>query len=389
MLKRLLFCFFILQAGLLQAQWTTVIDRTDKMYFRQVVFPDDLHGYIIGDRVTSTGSFILKTIDGGLSWDTISIPVPYLSYIHMISADKGYLYKSGSPNMIVYTEDGFDTFSSPAMAMDSCFSILGVGTINDSTGFHLLNEGRLHKFTNYATGFSNVWTGSSFISFPSNTVGYACNNDVLLRTTNSGTSWDTVSTMPVNAYSGKFTSVNTGYILGTEFYRTIDGGINFNMVSTMTAATFAVRGNYCMLISDMGNVELSGNTGNTWVAETTGMPDIDIYDGAITPSGKAWLVSQFSGKVMTRSGTLALPETSTTEFSLYPNPARDMVNIQMKNTDGLTTCTLRNHLGQCISVENFSGATHQITTGNLSPGVYLVTLTGAQHAGTTKLVIEK
>ncbi len=73
-------------------------------------------------------------------------------------------------------------------------------------------------------------------------------------------------------------------------------------------------------------------------------------------------------------------------IELYPNPANDVVFV---NLDNLQTLEIRNILGQLVKTQNLTG-TNQFRIGKLEAGVYTVKLTDKDnHVYTTKLVKSK
>lgn len=392
--KNLLLLNFILAAFATQAQWSLVIDEPDRT-IRQVVFPDDLHGYVLANDLGGN-SFIYRTTDGGTSWDTLPFIIDNITYIHMTGPLKGYLFKPGAPNSIVHTNNGFNTFTGPAGVMDSCFAFFDVATINDSVGFQLLNEGRLHKFSYYGTAVTSVWnslTNFSFLEFPSATIGYVAGGTSILKTTDAGVTWIPVTTsLPFDALDGKFSDINTGYFVAMDglydrsLRKTTNGGISFSTVSNYRIKNLAVRGNNLLLVDSSGNVSISNNAGMSWSNEVTGIVGIgaDDYSLAITPSGKAFLANS-NGQLMKRTGLLSLNEPAEKEngISIYPNPTTDLVNIELEQLLANNTCQVYNNLGECVMDTHFSGNRYSLSLQNIPAGVYFLRI---NHTSTHRLV---
>jgi photosystem II stability/assembly factor-like uncharacterized protein len=398
-MKKSLLLFFVLFLTVYttHAQWNLVINKPDRN-IRQVVFPDDLHGYAIAYDMGGQ-SYIYRTSDGGASWDTLMFVINYVSYIHMTGPLKGYLFRPGSPNRIVHSTNGFNSFTGPAGVMDSCFSYFGMGMINDSTGYQLLNEGRLHKISYYGTAFSSVWdsiTNYTFLDFPSNTTGYVAGGNKILKTTDAGLTWNTVTaSLPFYAMDGKFSDVNTGYFVSFDgtydrsLRKTTNGGISFSTVSNFKIKNLAVRGNNCLLVDSAGNVAISNNAGLSWTNEVTGIVGVgsDDYSLAITPSGKAFLANS-NGQLMQRNGLLAVTGPAEKENLpvLYPNPTTNLVNIQCPQDWTNNTGQLYNHLGECLMSFNFTGNTHILPLYEKPAGVYFIRINNQNGTTTSRLV---
>lgn len=78
-------------------------------------------------------------------------------------------------------------------------------------------------------------------------------------------------------------------------------------------------------------------------------------------------------------------EVNSIEFSVYPNPASDIVSINSPNDLSQTTITIINSQG--ILVESFDSNNNQVDVSNLSPGVYFVNMISNFGQATRRLVI--
>jgi hypothetical protein len=86
--------------------------------------------------------------------------------------------------------------------------------------------------------------------------------------------------------------------------------------------------------------------------------------------------------------TASIGETTDTFISVYPNPARDFINIT--STNGLKSATLIDVNGRRLSQTNFIGnATEQsISLENLTSGVYFVTIQSEVGQKVEKVIVE-
>jgi hypothetical protein len=65
-------------------------------------------------------------------------------------------------------------------------------------------------------------------------------------------------------------------------------------------------------------------------------------------------------------------KAQTSEINIYPNPVRDMLNIQFNNHD-FKTIKISNILGQVVYNKDLIGAEyHQINLGHLPEGYYII-----------------
>lgn len=84
---------------------------------------------------------------------------------------------------------------------------------------------------------------------------------------------------------------------------------------------------------------------------------------------------------------LNLDELTTLELlNYYPNPASDKIIFTTSNK-GILTIT--NHLGQFVDAVSITDTQTEISTGNLSTGIYFLTLQTDRNSVTRKLVVKQ
>jgi len=103
----------------------------------------------------------------------------------------------------------------------------------------------------------------------------------IVRTTNGGTTWDSVSMTPFSTgtiYQVYFTNNLTGYVVGTitpKLYKTTDGGLTWNGNTTIgTTTTYDVYSPDSLNIivsTTVGNILKSTDAGATWTTILTGV----------------------------------------------------------------------------------------------------------------------
>lgn len=123
----------------------------------------------------------------------------------------------------------------------------------------------------------------------------------------------------------------------------------------------------------------------------------DHREGLFFDAGSGWEQSQLAGSVMIRPvfGKTLLPpvgiyENSMGEFevSVFPNPASDRVTV-MVNKTGPFSWTLCNALGQTLLEGESMSAQQDISTAELSNGIYFVVLrSGGRMIRQSKLIVQ-
>ncbi|MBS1515474.1 MAG: T9SS type A sorting domain-containing protein [Bacteroidetes bacterium] len=186
-------------------------------------FVNDLTGWVVGNK-------ILKTTDGGSSWNIQLSPLT-LNAISMINTQYGFV--CGEQGSILLTLNGgtnwLEVNSSGISAnfKDMCF-------LNGTTGFAVSDSGRIFKTTDGAVTWTtqkpevNNYTGISFIN--SNT-GFIFTKSSLhiLKTTNCGVNWSFIPTPFNGSNKGCFINEMTGYAAGSLVWKTTDGGANWSI----------------------------------------------------------------------------------------------------------------------------------------------------------------
>lgn len=79
-------------------------------------------------------------------------------------------------------------------------------------------------------------------------------------------------------------------------------------------------------------------------------------------------------------------ELSLLDFSVYPNPANDQVNIRVNDNKPVKQVVITDLLGKEVAV--YTDANAPINTSGLTPGIYLVRVETNDASGVKKLVIE-
>lgn len=373
------------------AQWTPVYQDINTVY-GDAAFPTDNTGYVTA--ADSAGAVVLYTNDGGSTWSKKYISGwSYISKIAMTDSLTGYLIKSGVPVQLLKTSDGFTTYS--IHNLDSCYAVMSLELINDSTGFYLNNETRLRKFKNSGTNFFHVFDTLSEgqnLQFTSSSIGYLDNGTRLLKTIDGGSTWNYVNnTLGFYTASFRFADSLNGYFHdGDNIYKTNDGGVSFTLQFNFPGATtFSALGNYCMAANNIGNVAYTTDGGITWQQEITGINWIssETYILKNTPGGDYFLFSEFCGEIRKRQPIVAgISNVSDKDHMiLYPNPTTDCIIV--KSDVEVKKISISDQYGKVV--KDIEGKENQICIGGLMSGLYFVTLIDKDGRTSIKKLVKK
>lgn len=87
-----------------------------------------------------------------------------------------------------------------------------------------------------------------------------------------------------------------------------------------------------------------------------------------------------------RWGTLSTNSVELEEFNIYPNPAKDLVNVTLKNNLE-TRVEIYDVLGKRVFIRKINKST-PLNTGSLKSGLYLIKFIQKDNITTKKLIIE-
>ena len=278
----------IFQSDFENQEWLKKSERTFWGHIYKTQFIDDLMGFTVA--VNHSGGFdyeMMKTINGGLSWNTIITDDEIMSF-HFVNNQTGYytiqkeateIYKtlnggsswimqdSGSfdfgpictkfyneslgiicgLNDIIRTQDGGNTWEQVynGVFTDDHFDI-HFKTENEIlvSGSYFIYETNLMWSTNGGDTWNSEILGdyghAYDIEFINPDTGFlACANNMILKTTNGGITWEETN---INSVEGteflkiQFPSLNIGYASargpGNTFFMTIDHGATWEPIET-------------------------------------------------------------------------------------------------------------------------------------------------------------
>lgn len=189
--------------------------------------------------------------------------------------------------------------------------------------------------------------------------------------------WTTPSTQTVTV-----TANNTSVITGTYTQNAQYGAIQVT-ITPAAAVTAGVTWNV-----DGGAAQTSGSTvGNVAVGSHT--INYNAVSGWIAPASQ--VVTVTSNNTATANGTFTpeitgLREVTKNNFSVYPNPANDFINITSTNNESFSM-DIFNSLGEKIYSKETT-AYYQVSTANWLSGIYYINIKSDSHFFTQKIIVQ-
>jgi photosystem II stability/assembly factor-like uncharacterized protein len=432
MLTLLSFAFF----NEVNSQWAVKhVDESSSYYDNVIKFKNDSMGFFMGNN-----SIILKSVDAGETWNSMDIKTQInakdFQFIDdsVIYAVGDYYVGAGQHMMskIIKSIDNGDTW-------DSIYSIdrkqlNSIWFFNNDSGIVAGFDG-IYRTRDSGNSWDTVWSIIQFgykygtleeISFPVPQIGYAIGegrthlntshlfDHFLLKTYNSGLTWDTIKTFPYHLTAIQFINRDTGFI-GTEsnpttILKTIDGGNTWSVIH-VTAEYFSYSVNSIHFISDMKGyatgapsamipegptfffISETMNGGDSWETyDTIGIPLNSIFfinDTVGFVSGAYNLIMKSNGRInglpedypwyLNLIGDYIdenkMPDSHT---EIYPNPTDGMIRIQQKGglqpVKSIKLLTLAGRLIHVLEPAS-NHALMQIDLTGLPPGMYLIQVT--------------
>jgi len=148
-----------------------------------------------------------------------------------------------------------------------------------------------------------------------------------------------------------------------------------------------------------GHVRVYQNTSNTWSQVGTdieGEEAFDYFGGSVSLSGNGdklviGATTQTPtttkigyAKVYDLSGVLSSDKFTKANFTIYPNPATEVLNIELQDDAILENVTIYNNVGQKIK----SVKLNTVDVSTLSKGLYFVEVTTNQGKASKKVIVE-
>jgi len=319
--------------------------------------------FINNDTGVISGDLIMKTIDGGFSWEQIFPDSNFtFNYVKMISADtivavcdddsfnsKAFMSYNGgnSWNMIGYFPLTYFTFSGYF--------------INSKLGYVAV-MGNIYKTVNSGS----TWVTDSIdenynvysMFFTDNDTGIAVrDNGTLLYTYNSGNSWEQINTGFTNPlYSVYFTSHDTGYAVGGNGYNS-------------------------------GTVIKTYDGGQTWLqAKST----THTFNCIQFPNANTGYAAGDNGTILKYTSSTGITESKGNDFtiSIYPNPVNDYTTINIPDyfNKNEMVLELSDINGNLIKGYTINKNTIKLNVSNLPSGIYTIKVKNKDKFAIKKIV---
>jgi hypothetical protein len=239
--------------------------------------------------------------------------------------------------------------------------------INTTTGYAVGDSGTILKTTNGGTnwvaqnsGITGTYNNLNAVYFTDVNTGYAVGQmGKIIKTTNGGTNWSALTSGVSNdIFSIYFVDANTGYAVGwTKVLKTIDAGATWTIQATGISGTndnlngvFFINANTGFTVGNKGRILKTINGGGVGIAENTKISAV----------------------------------------SIYPNPANDIVSVNINNNSH-ADCIMKiyNITGEVVKTLLLNQNLQDVSVSDLTNGIYFVEIKSDNWTEKQKLIIQR
>ena len=371
-------------------QWTTLNSGTTH-YLSAIYFINSDTGFIGGNAGISTTT-LLKTTDGGLSWNSPAIStVNSIRSICFPNSQIGFL-TTNSASESFKTVDGGDNWSSINTAIfnsgDLYFKDLDTGfaySPNNGDDVSYTFDGGL-TWTRYPNGtFGGTAISAMHFSSSNSSIGFAVSSwdGKVFKTLNSGVSWTQIS-QPTsqNLNDVFFTSPTNGYIAGSNFIlETNDGGTNWTITNSTIGAKKIKVVEQNIYLLNFDNISISYNNGlifNTMSGTLSGLNNLHLLS-----STSGYCVGS-GGKLFKLGSTNDVTDSpySLNQLTIFPNPASTNITIDFGNYNSMSNYKINivNSIGKTVFIAPINEQTTFIDLSTWTgEGIYYIQLIDSQN----------
>lgn len=167
----------------------------------------------------------------------------------------------------------------------------------------------------------------------------------------------------------------------------------FGEISTRQGSETSIVDTYTG--ADWYNIKMVFDYGNSTLSYF--IDDVQVSTGSVigTTTGVDRLMFGYDNygsgftidNIVVTTNTGSNSDFAKNSFTVYPNPATDMLNLTAKDADGINNISITDVNGRTVKQQKFDGAASvQVNVNDLNSGVYFVAVESAQGNGTTKFV---
>lgn len=359
--------------------------------------------YAAGSKFTfDTEGIIIKTTDGGETWNTIyptSGTAPSFEKIEFVSDTKGFV---AGYDLFMKTEDGGTTWTPMIMGTD-VYLYNNLSFFDENIGFVSAQLNDAPYFAIYlTTDGGDTWTpasdvlnaGGIAVDYADQTTLYSVGADErIAKSTDGGDTWNQIYSGQIQNYflSLNFKDADNGVIAGEDglLKTTHDGGATWTDFATGYHHFYALayKGDQILAGGTDTDIYFSEDNGANWSQIFVGNGQNQLYQVGFFADGSGLICG--SGGVMIKFEDVFLGAENHTfpanELVGFYDPTSKILSIETKGSkiDGVQ---LYNVAGQLVRSFTNDSNTFSTDASALSNGIYLVKVKGNNQTGSLKFL---
>lgn len=383
-----------------KAQWTQQLSGTNHD-LNSIYFIDALKGWAVGDS-----GVIIKTTDGGTNWTSQSSGVTDgLRSVHFENNTHGWASTGGGSILVSDGNNWTLQYSGASSWLESLFFT----DINNgwASGGAFAGHTRMVKTTNGGLVWDTLstlnpsYSGNSLF-FINSSIGWKTNwNLTISKTTDGGNTWTPQNKSQnkgdINAlHSVFFVDANNGCAVGDSgiVYTTINGGANWNLQNSGTynylRSVCFINSNDGYAVGQNGTILKTSNGGINWIIQNSNTIE-NLRSVFFTDINTGYVVGD-NGTVLKISNANGVENTSydNSLINIYPNPVIDKINItvQKKQLYKTISFSIYNIQGQLLLQQSILQDKTEFDINGFAKGVYILKLNIDDKTEMTRFVKE-
>ena len=384
-----------------------------------VKFWDANTGYTTAPLYNSSNFCIHKTTNAGQNWSDQNSGFTGMRFMAIWIVHPDTVYMCGNFGRIIKTVNGGANWIQ-LNANDTVTQFWGLQFVNSLTGYIAGSSGKVIKTTDAGTTWvlqnSGVLNALSCVHFRNELTGYVSGSSMIIKTTNGGTSWFSLSAPYISFETIRdisFIDDNTGFAVSDagRILKTTNSGTNWVLIPSGTGESlfgiFFTDANTAYACGNNGAIIRTTNAGANWFTQTS--PLTEILTDVWFTSALTGYISTWSGKILktTNGGVTFIKQISSEvpeAFSLsqnYPNPFNPSTKIrfQIPLLSGVSEgrgvlLKIYNSLGEQVSElvnQDLPTGTYEYEwdASNYSSGIYFYTLKSGINTETRRMILLK
>ena len=295
------------------SSWSNIFSGTD--YIKDVWFADAQNGFLLSPykifRTTNGGSSweswdanpdyilhrfnflnaqegyatadprtLLRTFDGGITWQTYQLPYPNLSFETAFFLNTNVAYLASSSGRISKTTDGGLTWDNQTSGFSGIQQ--GIDFIDTQNGIFACTSGEIYYTRNGALNIRRAkyselrnCTGVKYLR--PNLALISADSGIVLRSIDGGVSWTNIQTSTQESFADIMAvDTNCAYVCGSNgaVFKTLNGGLSWTNVSINTTTwlrgVYFITRNIGLAVGD-NQIYKTSNGGLSWVLKNSGV----------------------------------------------------------------------------------------------------------------------